>query len=189
MAPVSDVAPATASIPSSAKKAATSTELDLGSWQKKFSNFASNPASKQPRLPVSTKALPDGVTPALNKVANLASLKVEWHQFLDHLVRKTHNIIATHLQSCELVSCSPAGALEIACCRKFSYEELLQERGTLQQEISEFYALPLQLTILYDAEKDACTKEKSIFTLFQELSQQNEVIRFLITEFGSELVY
>jgi DNA polymerase-3 subunit gamma/tau len=116
-------------------------------------------------------------------------LKVEWHQFLEHLARKNHNIMATHLQSCELVSCSPSGALEIACCRKFSYEELLQDRATLQQELSEFYVLPLQITILYDAEKDACTKEKSIFTLFQELSQKNEVVRFLITEFGGELVY
>ncbi|MEI6651119.1 MAG: DNA polymerase III subunit gamma/tau [Chlorobiaceae bacterium] len=125
----------------------------------------------------------------IEKVANLASLKVEWHQFLDHLARKTRNFMATHLQSCELVSCSPAGVLEIACCRKFSYEELLQGRATLQQEISEFYALPLQLRILYDAEKDACTKEKTVFTLFQELSQNNEVVRFLITEFGGELVY
>ena len=65
----------------------------------------------------------------------------------------------------------------------------MQERGTLQQEISEFYALPLHVTILYDAEKDACTKEKSVFTLFQELSLNNEVIRFLITGFGCELVY
>jgi hypothetical protein len=125
----------------------------------------------------------------LDQVANLASLKVEWHQFLEHLVKKTHNIMATHLQSCELLSCSSSGTVEISCCRKFSYEELLQERGTLQQEISDFYALPLQVTILYDAEKDACTKEKSIFTLFQELSLNNEVIRYLITEFGSELVY
>ena len=116
-------------------------------------------------------------------------MKVEWHQFLEHLIKKTHNIMATHLQSCELVSCSPAGTVEISCCRKFSYEELLQERGTLQQEISEFYALPLHVTILYDAEKDACTKEKSVFTLFQELSLNNEVIRFLITGFGCELVY
>ncbi len=125
----------------------------------------------------------------LEKIANLDSLKVEWHQFLDHLARKTHNFMATHLQSCELVSCSPAGVLEIACCRKFSYEELLQERATLQQEMSEFYALPLQLHILYDAEKDACTTEKTVFTLFPELSQTNEVVRFLITEFGGELFY
>jgi DNA polymerase-3 subunit gamma/tau len=173
-----------------AKKTATSGDLDLGSWQKKLSNFASNPASKQPRLPVTRKkTLPEGAPADLEKVANLPSLKVEWHQFLEHLVKKTHNIMATHLQSCELVSCNSAGTVEISCCRKFSYEELLQERGTLQQEISEFYALPLHVTILYDAEKDACTKAKSVFTLFQELSLNNEVIRFLITEFGSELVY
>ena len=175
--------------PQPEKNRVPSGELDLGSWQKKLSNIASNPASKQPRLPVITKRASANLAADLEKVANLASLKVEWHQFLDHLARKAHNIMATHLQSCELVSCSSAGRLEIACCRKFSYEELLQERATLQQEISEFYALPLQVTMLYDAEKDACTKEKSVFTLFQELSQNNEVIRFLITEFGSELVY
>ncbi len=122
-------------------------------------------------------------------VADLATLKVEWHQFLDHVAKKNRNLMATHLQSCELVACSPVGVLDIACCRKFSFEELQQERVTLQQELSVFYALPLQLRILYDAEKDACTKEKTVFTLFQELSQQNEVIRFLITEFGGELVY
>lgn len=171
-----------------AKIIATSGELDLGSWQKKLSNFASNPASKQPRLTVANKKVADGA-PTLEKIGNLASLKVEWHQFLEHLIKKTHNIMATHLQSCELVSCSPAGTVEISCCRKFSYEELVQERGILQQEISGFYALPLHVTILYDAEKDACTKEKSIFTLFHELSLSNEVIRYLITEFGSELVY
>jgi len=140
-------------------------------------------------LPVTNPAASDSSNAATDKIANLAELKVEWHQFLEHLARTTYNIMATHLQSCELVSCSANGALSISCCRKFSYEELLQERATLQREISEFYALPFQLTILYDAEKDACTKEKSIFTLFQELSQQNEVIRLLITEFGGELVY
>jgi len=175
--------------PSSIKKTAGSAELDLGSWQKKFSNFASNPASKQPRLPVASHALSNNDETTTEKVANLELLKVEWHQFMEHLAKTTHTIMATHLQSCELLSCTPAGALTIACCRKFSYEELVQERATLQQEISAFYALPLQVTMLYDAEKDACTKEKSVFTLFQELSQQNEVIRFLVTEFGGELVY
>ncbi|MEI6847330.1 MAG: DNA polymerase III subunit gamma/tau [Chlorobiaceae bacterium] len=122
-------------------------------------------------------------------IANFDSLKLEWRLFLDHLARKTHNFMVTHLQSCELVSCTPEGILEIACCRKFSYEELLQQREELQKEVSEFYAIPLQLRICYDAKKDACTREKSVFTVFQELSRSNEVIRFLITEFGGELVY
>ncbi|NTV06044.1 MAG: DNA polymerase III subunit gamma/tau [Chlorobiaceae bacterium] len=137
---------------------------------------------------VSETARHDGAE-AFAPVADLATLKVEWHQFLEHVARKTRNFMATHLQSCELVACSPGGVLDIACCRKFSYEELQQERVILQQEISEFYALPLKLRILYDAEKDACTKEKTVFTLFQELSQNNEVVRFLVTGFGGELVY
>jgi DNA polymerase-3 subunit gamma/tau len=97
--------------------------------------------------------------------------------------------MATHLQSCELAACSPGGVLDIVCCRKFSYEELLQDVAVLQKEVSEFYAMPLKLRILYDAEKDACTKEKTIFTLFHELSENNQVIKFLIKEFGVELVY
>ena len=122
-------------------------------------------------------------------LADLALLKVEWHQFLEYMAKKPKNLMATHLQSCELVACTPGGVLDIACCRKFSYEELQQERSELQQEISTFYALPLQIRISYDAEKDACTREKTVFTIFQELSQHNEVIRFLVTEFGGELVY
>jgi hypothetical protein len=103
--------------------------------------------------------------------------------------KKSKNFMATHLQSCELAACTPDGLVEIACCRKFSYEELLQDKKLLQKEISEFYEIPLELHISYDAEKDACTKEKNVFTLFQELSQQNEVVRFIIREFGGELVY
>lgn len=156
-----------------------------------MSGFASNSASKPFRshAHVALASQPDNDTSGLEKVANLASLKVEWHQFLEYMGRKTHNVIATHLQSCELVSCTTAGVVEIACCRKFSCEELLQEKEMLQQEISLFYALPLQIRIFYDAEKDACTREKSVFTLFQELSQSNDVIRFLVTGFGGELVY
>lgn len=52
-----------------------------------------------------------------------------------------------------------------------------------------FYRLPLKLAIRYDAERDACTREKSIFTMFKELSETNEVVRYLISEFGGELVY
>ncbi|NTW09745.1 MAG: DNA polymerase III subunit gamma/tau [Chlorobiaceae bacterium] len=122
-------------------------------------------------------------------VADLQSLKLEWHQFLEHMSKKSRNFMATHLESCELEACRTGGIIEIACCRKFSYEELLQERKLLQKEISEFYEMPLEVHLRYDAEKDACTREKSVFTLFSELSQTNEVIRFIISEFGGELVY
>ncbi len=121
--------------------------------------------------------------------ADIQSLKLEWHQFLEHMSKKSRNFMATHLESCEIEACRPGGIVEIACCRKFSYEELQHERKMLQKEISEFYEMPLEVHIRYDAEKDACTREKSIFTLFGELSQQNEVIRYIISEFGGELVY
>lgn len=114
---------------------------------------------------------------------------MEWQQFLEHLTHHGHTVLATHLQSCELASCSATGLVELACCRKFSCEEVQQERDMLQQEMVRFYQQPLQLRIRYDAAKDACTKEKSRFTLFQELSQQNEVIRFIVQEFGGELMY
>jgi hypothetical protein len=136
-----------------------------------------------------SKTVPGEDAGTIESGANIETLKLEWRQFLDHLARKTHNFMATHLHSCELASCTPGGVVEIACCRKFSYEELQQERELLQREMTEFYAIPLQIRICYDAVRDACTREKSVFTLFQELSVKNEVIRFIITEFGGELVY
>jgi hypothetical protein len=122
-------------------------------------------------------------------VADLQSLKLEWHQFLEHMSKTSRNFMSAHLESCELEACRPGGIIEIACCRKFSYEELQQERKLLQKELSEFYEMQLEVHMRYDAEKDACTKEKSVFTLFGELSQKNDVIRYIITEFGGELVY
>jgi len=170
-------------------KRAESGELDLGSWQKKLSGFASNPALQQLRTSSASDKRGEGDSGSLKSVADLDTLKVEWRQCLDHISRKSQNFMATHLQSCELAACTEEGLLDIVCCKKFSYEELLLDIAVLQKEVSEFYALPLKLRILYDAEKDACTKEKSVFTLFQELSENNAVIRFLITEFGGELVY
>ena len=136
-----------------------------------------------------TNTISEAGAVALEKIADLDTLKLEWRQFLDHISRKTQNFMATHLQSCELEACSPSGVLDIVCCKKFFYEELLLDIAVLQKEVSEFYALPLKLRILYDAEKDACTKEKTLFTIFQELAESNEVIRFIIREFGGELVY
>jgi DNA polymerase-3 subunit gamma/tau len=177
------------SAPTPAAKRSGSADLDLGSWQKKLSGFATNPVVQQPRVNAASENKGQSSVEGLERVADLDSLKVEWRQFLDHISRKTHNFMATHLQSCELAACSPNGILDIVCCRKFSYEELLQDVAILQGEVSDFYALPLKLRILYDAEKDACTKEKTVFTIFQELAEKNEVLRFLITEFGGELVY
>ena len=169
-----------------AAKPSESGGFDLGSWQKKLSSFASNSALPK----ILSKSLPETVHPeGTGPVADLSLLKVEWHQFLEYMAKKPKNLMATHLQSCELVACTPGGVLDISCCRKFSYEELQQDRAEFQQEISEFYALPLQIRIFYDAEKDACTRERTVFTIFQELSQHNEVIRYLVTEFGGELVY
>ena len=161
----------------------------MASWEKKLSGFASNPLSQHVRSSPSSDAILAGDTEGLERVADIESLKVEWRQFLDHVARKSQNFMATHLQSCELAACSPDGVLDIVCCRKFSYEELQQDVTILQKQVSEFYALPLRLRLLYDAEKDACTKETTVFTLFQELSEKNEVIKFLVKEFGVELVY
>ena len=172
-----------------AARPSASRDIDLGSWQKKLSGFASNPLLPQSRVNPEQKSGSAVHAQGPTIVADIAALKVEWHQFLEHIARKSKNFMATHLQSCELLSCTSEGVLQIACCRKFSYEELQQDRALLQKEVSDFYALPLQLHIVYDAEKDACTREKTLFTHFQEFSQNNPVIRFLITEFGGELVY
>ncbi|NTV01607.1 MAG: DNA polymerase III subunit gamma/tau [Chlorobiaceae bacterium] len=141
-------------------------------------------------MPVAAKALAeqqggDGEPP----VAVLDQLKLEWHRFLDHLTRKGMQVLVSHLHASELLSCSHKGLVVLGCCRKFSFEELLHDTPLLEQEMGEFYRLPLKLQVRYDAERDACTKEKTVFTMFQELSETNGVVRFLISEFGGELIY
>lgn len=114
---------------------------------------------------------------------------MEWHQFLESVARADHSVLSAHLSSCDPVSCTDRGVFTVSCCRKFSYEELLQEQQALQKALASFYRLPLILRLVYDAEKDACTKEKTVFTLFEELSRSNSVVQFIIREFGGELIY
>ncbi|NTU94230.1 MAG: DNA polymerase III subunit gamma/tau [Chlorobiaceae bacterium] len=164
--------------------------LDLGAWKQAFSNFGNNSeprlssAGKQDHDPLVPGPGSDGAPPVV-----LEQLKLEWHRFLEQLTRKGMQVLVSHLHFCELLTCSPQGLVVIGCCRKFSYEELLHDAPVLERELSAFYGFSLKLLVRYDAERDACTKEKTVFTMFQELSVTNEVVRFLISEFGGELVY
>ncbi|WP_238974567.1 hypothetical protein [Pelodictyon luteolum] len=97
--------------------------------------------------------------------------------------------MATHLQLCEITACNAKGVLDLVCCRKFSCEELIGAADLLGEKLTAFYQKPLRVRIRYDAEKDACTREKSVFTLFGELTGTNEVVRYIIKEFGGELIY
>lgn len=120
-------------------------------------------------------------------VAEVQKFRVEWKQFLDVLLKKNYKVIVTHLRSCELASFS-RGILHMSCHKKFSYEELLHDASLLARELEDFYGLPVKLHLSYDEEKDT-GKEQTIFTLFRELSGSNEIVRFLVREFGGELVY
>lgn len=98
-------------------------------------------------------------------------------------------MLSAHLNSCELVSCGKDGVFTVSCCRKFSYEQLLPKLPELQQLVADFYHFPILLRLVYDAEKDICTKERTVFTLFRDLSEKNAVLQFIIKEFGGELLY
>ncbi|TCD48503.1 DNA polymerase III subunit gamma/tau [Chlorobium sp. N1] len=161
--------------------------LDLSSWQKKFTGYVSNPASSLPS--VSGGGAAAARDTSAESQGEVQALRLEWNQFVDSLQKGGEPILATHLQSCEITACSAKGILEIVCCRKFSCEELLQEAELLGRKLSEFYGRTLKVRIRYDAEKDACTREKSVFDLFGELARKNEVVRYIVTEFGGELIY
>ena len=186
MAPV---LPETAAIASDPSPKRFEQGIDLGSWQKKFSGFASGfqPVSRQ-KNPVPPELAEE--SPGLSlSLPDIESLKVEWHQFLEAIARADQSVLSAHLSACEPVSCNERGVFTVSCCRKFSYEELQLELSALQKELAAFYRLPLVLRLVYDAEKDACTKEKTVFTLFDEISRNNGVVQFIIREFGGELIY
>ncbi|MCF8381987.1 MAG: DNA polymerase III subunit gamma/tau [Chlorobium sp.] len=163
--------------------------MDLGSWQKKLSGFASGVMPNSRKINPVPAGVAEDAAELAGTIPDIESLKVEWHQFLDAVARADHSVLSAHLSSCEPVSCTGRGVFTVSCCRKFSYEELLPELPALQKELAAFYRLPLNLRLVYDAEKDACTKEKTVFTLFEELSRSNGVVQFIIREFGGELVY
>jgi len=163
--------------------------IDLGSWKQAFSKFGSNADQR-----VSTKPSASAVTSSSGStggvpVAVLEQLRMEWGRFLEHLTAKGLQVMVSHLHASDLMACSPDGLVELGCCRKFSYEELHHDADLLAREMADFYKLPLRVNVRYDAARDACTREKSVFTMFQELSESNEVVRYLIKEFGGELVY
>ncbi len=164
------------------------TSVDFSSWQDKFSKFAKSekrcPTSPAPGI---AQDRPDSSQP-FDGVAEVQKFRVEWKQFLDVLLKKKYKVIVTHLRSCELTSFSH-GILHMSSGKRFSYEELLHDAALLTRELEEFYGLPVKLHISYDETKDAGTREQTIFTLFRELSENNEIVKFLVREFGGELVY
>ncbi len=173
---------------SQSEPAVSSGSLDFASWQDKFSKFAKS-EKRHSTTPVSGKTVdnPAGSL-SFDGVAEVQKFRVEWKQFLDALLKKNNKVMVTHLRSCELESFSN-GVLHLSSSRKFSYEELRHDAGFLRNELEEFYGLPLKLHVSYDEAKDASTKEQTIFTLFRELSESNEIVKFLIREFGGELLY
>ena len=161
--------------------------VDFSSWQDKFSKFAKSEKRRfVPSVPGISRDRQD-VSQPFDGVAEVQKFRVEWKQFLDVLLKKNYKVIVTHLRSCELASFSH-GILHMNCSKKFSYEELLHDAGLLSRELEDFYGLPVKLHISYDEEKDT-GKEQTIFTLFRELAESNEVVKFLVREFGGELVY
>jgi DNA polymerase-3 subunit gamma/tau len=161
--------------------------FDLGSWKQAFSSFGSG---TEPRaVPAASHDQDDPSSETVSDTAALDRLKLDWHRFLYHLTRKGMQVLVSHLHACELASCTSQGHVALACCRKFSYEELLHDQHIIEKELTAYYDRPLKLQVRYDAERDACTREKTLFTTFQELSESNEVVRYLITGFGGELVY
>ncbi|MEC9486731.1 MAG: DNA polymerase III subunit gamma/tau [Prosthecochloris sp.] len=159
--------------------------VNFSSWQDKLVNFS----RKSAHPPVKASSSSAGAShPPAAAVAEVEKFRLEWNQFLESLLDKKYKILVTHLRSCELTSCHD-GELVLSCSRKFSYEELTQDADMLADELRSFYGISIRLSICYDEGKDSSTREQTVFTLFRELAESNDVVRYLIREFGGELVY
>ncbi len=159
--------------------------VDFSAWQGRLMNFTRNSPRKPPVESSASGSSRNGV---FEGVVEVEKFRMEWNQFLESLLKKRQKVLVTHLRSCELTSCSH-GVLVMTCGKKFSYEELMQDSALLLSEIESFYGIPVKLQICYDATKDAMTREQTIFTLFRDLAETNDVMKYIIKEFGGELVY
>lgn len=163
-------------------------QVDFTAWQKKLSNFTRKQKDRPLEVPAAGAPVAGAMGAPYEGVLEVEKFRTEWKQFQDSLLNKGLRVLVTHLQACELTG-SEQGALVMSCGRRFSYEELSADAALLSSEIAEFYGIPVRLSIRYDAERDHSTREQTIFTLYRELSENNEVVKTIIREFGGELVY
>ena len=126
--------------------------------------------------------------PAPPKEVELHDIQKVWRPFLDELRQKTSNLLYQQLLDCEPVSLQ-RGKLRLRCNHGFA-DQMIQENRT---DITKILNRNLKAKIRIDTEirtnQNDTSKRLSPYQRFQQLQQEDPVIRSIVGLFGAELKY
>jgi DNA polymerase III subunit gamma/tau len=171
--------------------AAVIKNMNVSGWQSKFSRFVEETTYRPTHLTArSTEKDLVEAPPPVSIVISEIVLKEKWAGFVPYLEAKGKSVLVSNLQMCELENIA-VGIVRLTCVKKFSFEVLTEEQASLSQEAELYFGSKIAIEISLDKtgamqiQKD----ERSTFEIFKELSEQNELIRYLIEHFGAEPNY
>jgi len=172
--------------------------IDFGAWKEKFSKFIEE-SSYQPKLPMQ-KALPENASepaelsatelPAAPHEITLSfeAISHKWDDFLQNLEKQGKGLLCSNMKVCELKGLK-GHELMLLCSKQFAFEMLTSEPERASEALSLFFQTPIYANFSIDRELVKATTEKSPYELFQELAEKNKLIKYLVDEFGAELIY
>lgn len=171
-------------------------KIDLSKWKEKFSKLveetpyrpkvaAARPAMQNAR----TSEMLERAVPTTHSELNAEQVLERWGRFIEELERTGRSRLASHLRMCRI---EHAGGVVLAlhCPSRIAFETLLDEMPMLYEAAKAFYGASIAFEVLLDkAAMQARKEERTVEERFKELAEKNELVRYLIEQFGAELSY
>jgi hypothetical protein len=129
--------------------------------------------------------------PSQTTVIGEQVVREKWGLFIEHLETSGKSLLVSHLQMCELEKVAD-GFVKLKCVKQFSFESLTSSLfAALIQSASDFFGASLEIEIVLDKQSVAhvAKAERSVMEIFKELSETNDLVKYLIEHFGAEPLY
>lgn len=165
--------------------------LSFQKWREPFSQFV-----RDTRFQTQTTAEndednvniePELAQSELNKTLTFKDIQSQWDEFLTFLDEKNQAILHSHLNFCDLKDFKE-NELHFVCQRELTFETLSEDAKALSKELSDFFQAGIVAIPIFDEAVVEANREKSPKELFEELAKTNELVKYLIDEFGAELM-
>jgi len=121
------------------------------------------------------------------KTLSFEGIQSRWEEFLTFLDEKNQAILHSHLNFCDLKDFKE-NELHFVCQRELTFETLSEDAKALSKELSDFFQAGIVAIPIFDEAVVEANREKSPKELFEELAKTNELVKYLIDEFGAELM-
>ncbi len=162
--------------------------LRLDKWREPFSDFIRNTHYQHPQSKQETPEVPKHPDHDESKTITVEDIQARWEEFIEYLEESNQSVLRSHLAFCTILGLEDRH-LQILCKNAFTYETLQEDAPKLTWALSEFFQTQVVVKPVFDKDVAEAHREKSPKELFEELAETNEVVKYLIREFGAELMY